>query len=571
MRRRLFFQSIIAGIAGCYLCGSIAAAEKGVLKKSRPNILFAFGDDWGRYASVYGKIHGDKSLSRLISTPTVDRIAREGALFTNALVPAPSCTPCRSSVLSGRYFWQTGLGAILQGAVWDDAIPTFPRILQASGYHAGATYKTWSPGVSAGIAPYGTEDHFYNGGGTRFGQFSRVVTRQVEQGKSCEEAKRTLYDEVRKNFADFMAARKEGQPFCYWWGPTNTHRTWEKGSGASLWGLNPDDLKGRLPAYFPDVPDVREDVADYLGECMAFDAGLEVIIKELERRGELDNTLVVVSGDHGIPGFPRAKCNLYGIGCEVALMARLPGVIPSGMVIEDLTNIMDLAPTFLEAAGCDPEPTMAGSSLWGRLTGKAGPKSDDWVITGRERHVAEARERALPYPQRSIRTKEYLYIHNFCPDRWPMGDPKGMDDLSAPALPWKALESNTHTAYPDMDASPTKAWMIYHRAEPDYTGDFQLGFGKRPQEELYDLRKDPDMMTNVAQDPASQEVCRTLRETLMNELRKQKDPRVCDEKCRYDQRPFTDVVHRNKEQEQALAKERVKQAASYSNVKPGGS
>ena len=99
----------------------------------RPNILFAFADDWGRYASAYGRIEAEKSLNTLIDTPNFDRVAREGALFRNAYVPAPSCTPCRSSLLSGSYFWQTGMGAILVGAVWDETIPTYPLELEKAG------------------------------------------------------------------------------------------------------------------------------------------------------------------------------------------------------------------------------------------------------------------------------------------------------------------------------------------------------------------------------------------------------------------------------------------------------
>jgi N-sulfoglucosamine sulfohydrolase len=532
------------------------------MANDRPNILFAFADDWGRYASVYAAHQGESSLCAQIRTPTVDRIANEGALFTNAFVPAPSCTPCRSSVLSGRYFWQTRLGAILQGAVWDENIPTFPRILEAAGYHTGATYKVWGPGVPAGVGPYGTEDHHYNQPRQQFHVFSQTVTRQIDDGKTIEQAMCGLDDEVHRNFADFMADRQGDQPFCYWWGPTNTHRAWQKGSGKAVWGIDPDTLVGRLPGCLPDVHEVREDVADYLGECMAFDRGLGVLIAELEQRGELDNTLIVVSGDHGIPGFPRGKCNLYDIGCEVALMARLPGAIPAGQVIEDMTNLMDIAPTFLEAAGCDVEPGMSAASLWGRLTGKAEPKQDNWVITGRERHVGSARDLNLPYPHRAIRTPEFLYIHNFEPDRWPMGDPRGMDDLTAPPIAWDQLEQNTMVAYADLDASPTKAWMIHHRADPQHTDSFQLGFGKRPQEELYDLRSDPHQLNNVAQDPAYAEARQQLHNTLMQELRRQRDPRVCDEACRYDAAPFTDEWLGNAEKEKAVAVERLSRSGA---------
>ncbi len=149
---------------------------------NRPNILFAFADDWGRYASVYRRIVSDNSLSSVISTPTIDRIANEGALFTNALVPAPTCTPCRSSLLSGRYFWQTRLGAILEGAVWDENISSYPRILENAGYHTGATWEVWGPGVCAGVTPYGTPDHYYEEAGTRFNQFSHEVTAMLAKG-----------------------------------------------------------------------------------------------------------------------------------------------------------------------------------------------------------------------------------------------------------------------------------------------------------------------------------------------------------------------------------------------------
>jgi len=525
----------------------------------RPNILFAFADDWGRYASCYRAVPGASPLCGLVDTPAVDRIAREGVLFTDALVPAPTCTPCRSSLLSGRYFWQTRLGAILEGAVWDDAIPTWSRMLAAAGYHTGSTYKTWGPGIPAGDPPFCDCDRVYHRTGTDFGRYSHRVTGLVAESRSVEDAKGVLDDEVRGNFSDFLADRDGDAPFCYWWGPTNTHRTWEKGSGKALWGLEPDDLAGKMPGCFPDVHDVREDVADYLGECMAFDRGLQVLLDELEARGELDRTLVVVSGDHGIPGFPRAKCNLYDVGCEVALLARLPGSIAAGTVIEDMTNLMDLAPTFLDAAGVAPDPGMSARSCWPRLTGVAGPRADDRVIIGRERHVATAREWNLPYPQRAIRTRDFLYIRNFAPERWPMGDPQGMDDPRAEPIPWEELERDTRAAYPDLDASPTKAWMVHHRAEGAHRANYARGFAKRPGDELYDLRRDPEQLDNVADDPAYADDLARLRDALLAELRAQRDPRVCEADCRYERSPYTDERPRNSDPDPSveLARERL--------------
>jgi N-sulfoglucosamine sulfohydrolase len=525
------------------------------IPNTRPNILFAFADDWGRYASCYEGIEGSSSLCSLIETPNIDRIAREGVLFSNPHVPAPTCTPCRSSILSGRYFWQTKLGAILSGAVFDSAIPTYPLILEESGYDIGFTYKVWGPGVALDDTYAGRKNQYVSGG-TSFNSFSFAVTENMNSGAGLDEAMRPLFDEVRANFREFLADRSEGKPFCYWWGPTNTHRTWQKGSGSALWGIEPDSLKGRMPSFFPDVHDVREDVADYLGECMAFDRGLGTILDELEERGELDNTLIVVSGDHGIPGFPRAKCNLYDVGSEVALVARLPDTIPSGRVVEDMVNIMSLAPTFLEIGCCErPEGMVADSLLPLLLTDQEGliGEEDNFVVTGRERHVAHARQWNLPYPTRALRTPEYTYIRNFRPDRWPVGDPKGMDDLSAPPIPWETLESETYAAYPDMDSSPTKAWMVHHRGEEAHMENYRLGFGKRPEEELYHNAEDPDQMTNLADSPTYRTTKEELKKKLMRVLIDQHDPRATEEDCRFDHSPYTDLKVNGKEFQESIA------------------
>jgi len=509
------------------------------MSERRPNILFAFADDWGRYASPYARVEGSNSLSALLDTPNFERVVDEGVMFTNAFVTAPSCTPCRSSLHSGRYWWQTGLGAILQGAIWDESIPSYPLLLEQAGYHVGFTYKAWSPGRPLD-APHGGARTRYASAGSAFCQFSQNATKRAET-MGVEAAKASLLDEVRANFDTFLDARPEGAPFSYWWGPTNTHRRWTQGSGEALWGLNPDDLEGRLPDFLPDVPEVREDVCDYLGECLAVDAGLGVLLERLEEMGELENTLVVVSGDHGIPGFPRGKCNLYNMGCEVALGARWPGQIPAGRVVDDFVNLMDLAPTFLEACGEQPDPGMTARSFLDVLTSEEQGQVDPertWVITGRERHVGHARPDCLPYPQRSLRTADFLYIRNFEPDRWPMGDPKGLDDPSTEPPDYGTLTTDTFVAYPDMDAGPTKAWMIHHRGDAEVEQLYAMGFGKFPAEELYDLRVDRWYMHNVIDDPAYAADRERLSQQLMAELVRQADPRVIEPDCRFEREPY---------------------------------
>ncbi|MEZ4680756.1 MAG: hypothetical protein R2932_41750 [Caldilineaceae bacterium] len=146
--------------------------------------------------------------------------------------------------------------------------------------------------------------------------------------------------------------------------------------------------------------------------------------------------------------------------------------------------------------------------------------------------------RAPSLPPTAIRTGDFLYVHNFAPDRWPMGDPKGLDDPDAPAPDFAALRDHTYTAYPDLDASPTKAWMIHHRAEADVQPLFDLGFGKRPREELYDLRVDPDYMHNLAQDPNYDAIREELATQLMGVLQAQDDPRVVEVPCRFEDAPY---------------------------------
>ncbi len=504
----------------------------------RPNIVFCFADDWGRYASCYAKVDGRPGINDVIRTPNIDRIAGEGVLFRNAFVTAPSCTPCRSSLLSGQYFFRTHLGAILNGAKWDSAIPTYPLLLRDAGYHIGKSHKVWSPGTPAD-APYGGQKHAYEKAGRRFNNFSENATEMVKAGATFALAKEKLLEEVRGNFQAFLADRKGDQPFCYWFGPTLTHRAYEKHSGVNLWGIRPDDLKGKLPPFLPDVPEVRDDIADYMGECQAWDAGVGVLIAELERRGELDRTLFVISGDHGMPGVPMGKCNLVDHGTHVALIVRGPG-IKAGRVVDDFVNLMDLAPTFLELGAVRPPDVMTGKSLLPVLREEGSGQVDPartWVVTGRERHVGSARAGNLPYPHRALRTKDFLYIRNFAPDRWPMGSPKFSARADLPT--YAEIEKSTYAVFADMDASPTKAWVVHHFDDPQYKWVYDLTFGQRPAEELYDLAKDPDQIRNVAAEAAYAATVARLSAQLLATLKEAGDPRVGPAPVKFELPPFT--------------------------------
>jgi arylsulfatase A-like enzyme len=510
------------------LLSLFAASGFALSAPERPNILFFFADDWGRFARIYSEHERTAGLNGLLKTPNLDRLAKSGVLFRNAHVNAPSCTPCRSSLLSGQHFWRTGRGAILQGAVWDETIPTYPLLLRDAGYHLGKSYKVWSPGSPAD-APYGGQKHAYEQAGRAFNNFSENATELVEKGATIEAARAKLLEEVRGNFQAMLAAKSAGQPFAYWFGPTTTHRAWVRGSGKRLWDIDPDALKGKLPAFLPDVPVVREDLADYLGEVQALDAAMGVLLAELERTGELSRTLIAVSGDHGAPGFPHGKCNLYGFGTGVSLIVSGPGV-KGGRVVDDMVSLPDLAPTFLEAGNVKPPAVMTGRSLWNVLQSDRQGLVDPartWVVAGRERHVEIARPDFTPYPQRALRTLDHVLIVNFKPERWPLGNPYRLDGKDEPTF--DEVAKTTFVTLPDDDAGPTKAWFVGARKSPEWSAQFDKFYGRRPMFELYDLRKDPDEMNNVAEDQAYATVRKEMTERLFTILRETGDPRMVED------------------------------------------
>lgn len=499
---------------------------------NRLNILIIVGDDWGGpYASAYTGIYGRASPSDIVKTPNIDRIARNGVLFKNAYVNAPSCTAARSSIFSGRYFFNTKGGAFLLGN-WDFSIPTFPVLLRDAGYHIGKSYKGWSPGRPVDAPFLGGGNYDYNPFGRKAGHFSGNVIDMMAKGKSFERAKQIILNEVEGNFEAFLAAKKPNQPFFYWFGPTNTHRSWVKGSGEALWGINPGKLKGKAHAFLPDVPTAREDMADYLGEIQALDAYVGVLLKKLEDIGELDNTLIVATGDNGPGGFPHGKWNLYDYGVATPLVMWLPDS-KGGRVVNDFTTLMDLAPTFLDIAGVPHPPKMNGRSLLPVLTSPKSGQIDPqrtFAITGEERHTLKARENSLPYPARALRTANYLYIHNFAPDRWPMGCP--------------FVSSPIPKVFPDIGStpSPTYEWIITHRNNSTVQQYFTWAVAKHPAQELYDLHKDPDQINNVADDPPYTAIKNRLAKKLLAELKNAGDPRVTGDGKTFDRPPYTNLA-----------------------------
>ena len=316
----------------------------------------------------------------------------------------------------------------------------------------------------------------------------------------------------------FLATRKPGQPFAFWFGSNNPHRPYDAGSGAKA-GIDPAGVA--VPAVLPDTDTVRRDVADYYAEVQRFDAELAALVDSLQRIGELDNTVVVVTSDNGMP-FPRAKANLYDAGTRMPLAIRWPARIVRGTMIDELVSLTDLAPTFLELARVAVPSEMSARSLLPRLTGSERGPDRDRVFIERERH-ANVRAGDASYPARAIRTADHLYIRNFRPDRWPAGDPQ----LYFAVGP-----------FGDIDDGPSKQLLLGAREDRSVADFFRLATAKRPAEELYDLKADPHQLVNLAAAPAHAAVKARLARDLEAWQRDTGDPRVGTDDDRWDRYPY---------------------------------
>ena len=343
-------------------------------------------------------------------------------------------------------------------------IPVYPLLLENAGYHVGHWRKCWGPG-------------------------------QLEPGGYVE--KHPGGKEYIGGFKEFLDARPEGSPFCFWLGTSDPHRPYEEGTGEAS-GIDIDSIQ--VPGFFPDDKEIRSDIADYYYEVQRFDRECGEALKLIEEIGEIDNTIVVMTGDHGMP-FPRCKTSLYDYGVRMPLAIRWPARAKGGRVVQDFVNLTDMAPTFLNAAGLKPPAEMTGRSLLPVLTsGKAGrvDPARDKVVVGRERHGWN-REPNVGYPMRAIRTHRHLYIRNFHPERRP-----GFD----------------------IDSGPTRSYMLAHRDDERGRRLHQLWFERRPAEELYDCEKDPFQIHNLSDQPQHAAVQRELAAQLDAHLKKAGDPRV---------------------------------------------
>lgn len=457
--------------------------------EERPNVLFIIADDASRDSmGVYG--------STYVETPNFDRIAREGVLFTQAYNCNPKCSPARACILTGRYSWQLE-EACNHNPFLSDKWAFFPFLLEEAGYFIGYTGKGWGPGIHQGIDAGKSKFQALNPAGRAFNE---KTLKPPYQGISNRD--------YGANLDDFLNAKPDGQPFCFWLGTHEPHRGYELDS----WKKQGRDLSQvSVPAYYPDNEIIRGDLADYAIEVEWYDKWIGHALQTLETRGMLENTLIIVTSDHGMP-FPRVKGQIYDDGFHIPMAARWGKRVQPGRVVTDFVTFPDLAPTFLELAGVPKHAQMTGQSFATQLLSKQSGRIDplrNHTLLGKERHDigrTDGDRLSVAYPSRAIRTDDYLYVRNFKPNRWPVGNPE--------------------FGLLNCDGSPTKSFLTgLSQIDPDFRF-YELSFGKRPEEELYDMRDDPDCVVNLAEDRKHFAIKTELWRQLQSELTAQGDPRI---------------------------------------------
>ncbi len=484
---------------------------------SRPNILIAISDD-------QSFAHTSFAGCEFVNTPGFDRVAKNGVYFTCCFAGSPGSAPSRGSLVTGRYHWQNEQSG-QHASSWMKKYVPFVDMLRADGYHTGFTGK--------GVDPFqyarNESDSLWrqeNAAGESY-NFIQYRKDDPSDERTADGISAVNY---YANFCDFMQKRKTGQPFYFWYGAHEPHRAYEQDSWKRN-GKSPETVE--VPEFLPDEEIIRGDLLDYAVEIEWFNLHLTRILNYLDSIGELDNTIVIVTGDNGMP-FPGAKANCFEYGAHVPLAVSYPKGFPAGRLVDDPVSFVDFAPTILEMTGIKSTGMlpMSGKSIVKILeSNKSGTvdATKKYIYSGRERH-SSSRWNNLGYPQRAIRSSDYLFIWNAKPERWPAGAPQAIKTGTDELLPMFGMDEkgNFHSewAYTDIDASPTKSYMVENHANARIESFFNHAVERRPEYELYDIKKDPGCLNNLTGDPAYTGIEKELKAALFDELTVSGDPRV---------------------------------------------
>jgi len=472
-------------------------------KDDRPNILILMSDNqsWNHVGC-----YGDK----LVSTPNIDKVAKEGIIFTNAFCAAPSCSPSRAAMLTGQDIWRLKEAANLWSGF--PKVKVYSQLMEASGYTVGVEGKAWGPGNS------NTNGWKQNPGGEKF-----------------------------ESFQEFHDTSEKNKPWMYWFSSRNPHRPY---NSDSLKTSKIDIANIEVPPYLPNNEKARKDIADYYHEIESFDKEVASFLDLVSKTGQLENTIIIICSDNGWQ-MPRGLANLYDFGTKIPLIISWPDHFKGNRVITDFVSLNDIAPTLLELASIDIPKEMTALSMVDLLFSDKSGRIDsnrNVVYTARERH-AFVRRGGIGYPARAIRTDNFLYIRNYTPNRWPAGDPPLFGDVDAHMMHY---------------SSPTKMFMLEHKKKSEIKPLFELAFGKRPKEELFDLVKDPFQLNNVANVAAYRETQVLLSKQLTDYLIATEDPR--ETKIAFDwdaQKYYKDRDKRPKPNKEAINALGLKEEYNY--------
>lgn len=456
------------------LLGSLALLALASLLRAaapaRPNILFVLSDD---HSYPFLSCYGDTN----VRTPALDQLAAGGMKFHRFFTAAPQCVPSRAAYLTGRSAVAARMTRFSSPLPRDEI--TFPELLrEQAGYFTGIAGRSYHLDGSGG-----------NAGNT--------IGALVDKHRLTTFASRVDYlnrgsdTEAIAQMREFLAKKPAAKPFCLWLNFSDPHHVWTPPAAD-----RPDPASLQLPAHWPDVPGMREQLADYCGEVNRLDRSMQAVLDLLAERGFAANTLVIFAGDNGA-ALPHGKGSLYDPGSNVPLVIRWPGVVRGGGESRALLSNEDIAPTILAAAGVAPGPKMSGRSFLGLLKGEA-YTAREHIFVERGPHgtaPVTAGIRSSSYDLgRAVRSDRYKLIYNCTP--W---------------IPYSPVDSAGGAAWRDMTAA-NEAGKLSDGLRATYFTT------PRPVYELYDLQSDPSELKNLSGSAALHDVEMRLRAALAEKM-----------------------------------------------------
>ncbi len=446
--RRDFLKA--AGALGLAVALPPALAEE----TAKPNLLLICSEDMGPTLGCYGDTQ--------VATPNLDQLAASGVRFGNAFVTQASCSPSRSSILTGLFPHQTGqLGLAHYGYTMKSKPVKLPNALRKAGYYTGIMGKIH-------VGPENSFAFDYKG---------------LPHGKTHNP------EAVGKDFRAFLAQAGD-RPFFFYLNLIDSHAPMiDQVDGVPAEPTQPDDVRP-WPWLGIDTPELRKRVAGYYNGVRRVDLAVGEVMRALADLQLDATTLVVFIGDHG-PAFSRAKTTNYEAGLKIPLLVRQPGTVPPGGVRDQLVSTVDLMPTFFAAAGVPVPGHLPGRPLQPLLASADAP----WRTTLCAEFTSHGP--ANYYPRRSIRDDRYKLILNL--------------EAASRANPVASVDGCPATkqalAGPDGAIKEAHARAVHP-----------------PLVELYDLAEDPSELRNLAEEPKLAEVRTRLLAQLEQWRRDTADP-----------------------------------------------